>query len=209
MSDRSDLYVEPALEEQAELQIRRSRFLAQVRIVADEEASREALKEISRSMADANHHCWAHRLGPEGSREYYSDAGEPSGSAGKPILGAIQRADVTNVLVVVTRYFGGIKLGVRGLIEAYGAAATAALEASGRRIRQLSRQLQVHIPYEGQGVILHQLPELGVDVDALHASYGVDVTLNMAVPCSKGEEAEAFFEGYRLRGTVLSWQWLE
>ncbi len=209
MSDRDDVYVEPLREGAAELQVRRSRFLGQVRVVSDEEASREALKEISRSMADANHHCWAHRLGAPTFREYYSDAGEPSGSAGKPILGAIQRAGVTNALVVVTRYFGGIKLGVRGLIEAYGAVATAALEASGRAERHVSSPLRAEIPYEAQGVIVHQLPEIGVDGEAVRFSYGERVTLEMDVPLSRSAEAEAFFEGYRHRGSVFRWVWLK
>lgn len=209
MSEGGDVYLEPERAGRAELQIRRSRFLAQVCLVGDEEASREALREIGRSLADANHHCWAHRLGFPSPREYYSDDGEPSGSAGKPILGALLRVDVTNALVVVTRYFGGIKLGVRGLIEAYGAAAKAALEASGKAERRLSRRLEAEIPYEAQGILLHQIGQIGVDGESLRSRYGENVTLEMAVPLSCAGAAETFFEGYRHRGSVLRWRWLE
>nr|HPR89953.1 YigZ family protein [Synergistaceae bacterium] len=122
-------YKEPASETTVEVKINKSRFLGHVRICRSEEEVRMKLKEVCDLHKQATHNCWAYRIGEESYREYFSDDGEPAGTAGKPILGAISRLDLTNALIVVTRYFGGIKLGVRGLIEAYGSTATNALNA--------------------------------------------------------------------------------
>ena len=105
-----------------EVTIRKSRFLARAAPVSDEGGAMAFLQQIAQS--DANHHCWAWRIG---QRYRFSDDGEPGGSAGKPILMAIEGQNLDRVMVVVTRWFGGIKLGVGGLVRAYGGTAAECL----------------------------------------------------------------------------------
>lgn len=117
-----------------EIRVTASRFLAQAFRAGDDDAADAALAAVRRRHHDATHHAWARRLGPPGtSRERADDDGEPSGTAGAPILAAIAAADVHDALVVVTRWFGGTKLGTGGLARAYGDAARAALDAAPRR----------------------------------------------------------------------------
>ena len=102
-----------------------------MRTVLSADEAAEIIKKFPEIYPKANHHCWAYRIGTGTALEHCSDAGEPSGTAGRPILGVIKRHELTNTLIVVTRYFGGIKLGVRGLIDAYKAAAELAVEQAG------------------------------------------------------------------------------
>ncbi len=105
-----------------------SKFIAETIPVDSEEKVKESLEKIKAKYHDARHHCYAYRLGFDKSVYRINDDGEPSGTAGKPIFGQIRSKDLTNTLIVVTRYFGGTKLGVRGLINAYKTAAQDALE---------------------------------------------------------------------------------
>ncbi|WP_300525379.1 YigZ family protein [Aminiphilus sp.] len=205
-AEQQDSFLEPAMPAKAERTIRRSLFLGHVRQAATEEEARNHIRDISRQYADANHNCWAYRVGYPSVREYYSDAGEPSGSAGKPILGAILRSGLTHVVVVVTRYFGGIKLGVRGLIDAYGGVATEALSLAGVRERRLSRLFRVTVPYEGYQLLLRRLAVFGIVESDLSPEFGASVIFDVAVPRSMEEEAEALFDGHVQRGLLLAWE---
>ena len=98
------------------LNVKRSRFLGYAEPVFEVEGVREVVSRVSRVHRDADHNCWAFKIGDDFG---FSDGGEPSGTAGKPILGAIEKLGLNGVVVVVTRYFGGVKLGRRGLIDAY------------------------------------------------------------------------------------------
>ncbi|HEU0052465.1 MAG TPA: YigZ family protein, partial [Longimicrobium sp.] len=118
----------------AEIQtrVKASVFLAFATAIADEAEAKAILTERERRMWDANHHCYAWKLRSGAARA--ADAGEPSGSAGAPILAAIEGAGLVDTLVVVTRWFGGTKLGVGGLVRAYGDAAAEALAAAPKRV---------------------------------------------------------------------------
>ena len=107
---------------------RGSKFIAFAFPFKEQEVFDARLAELKKEYYDARHHCQAFRLGLEGETTYANDDGEPSHSAGTPILGAIQSHNLTNVGVIVIRYFGGTKLGIRGLIDAYKAAAEDAIE---------------------------------------------------------------------------------
>ena len=115
-------------ESSAEYSDRGSRFIGYAFPVLDEEAFKERLKELKKEHPKAVHHCFAYRIGLDGNRFRASDDGEPSGSAGRPILGQIDSRKLINTAVVVVRYFGGTLLGVPGLINAYKTAATFALQ---------------------------------------------------------------------------------
>lgn len=125
-----------------------SRFLAFALPVSSAAEARELIKEYQNKFHDARHVCWAYMIGPERQEWQLNDNGEPSGTAGKPILGQINSLELTNVVVIVVRYFGGIKLGTPGLIAAYRTAARLALEEAGRKeCRQMTR-LKIEFSYE-------------------------------------------------------------
>lgn len=105
-----------------------SRFLAFARHVESAAQAKEFIAEYAKKYHDARHVCWAYMIGPQRTEYLSSDNGEPSGTAGKPILGQINSRELTDVAVVVVRYFGGIKLGTSGLIAAYRQAASEALD---------------------------------------------------------------------------------
>jgi len=114
-----------------EINVKRSRFIGSSRRCESEEEAKSFIKNVSQEHSSASHSCWAYRISLPGKEvANYSDAGEPHGSAGQPILGAIDSLELTNVVVVVTRYFGGVKLGIRGLIDAYGGTALESLKAA-------------------------------------------------------------------------------
>lgn len=112
----------------AEIEVKRSRFLCALRPALTEEEARQAIDEARRAHWDARHHCSAFVLGPRGDLRRSNDDGEPSGTAGMPILDALTGAELTNVVAVVTRWFGGTLLGTGGLVRAYGDAVRAALD---------------------------------------------------------------------------------
>ena len=124
-----------------------SRFLSFAIKVDDAETAREYIKEYQNEYHDARHVCWAYMIGPERKDWQLNDNGEPSGTAGKPILGQINSLGLTDVVVIVVRYFGGIKLGTPGLIAAYREAARLALEDGGRKEMHEMEQVRVVFPY--------------------------------------------------------------
>lgn len=180
-------YTTVATQAEEELKVERSRFLAWVQEVSTEEEARAAISERQRLHREATHNCFAYRLGlPPREVVYYSDAGEPSGTAGRPILGAILSLGLTNVVVVVTRYFGGKKLGKRGLIEAYGEVARKALEKAGRVVKVITRQAELVCTYAGLDRVLKFLNSCGGRV--LAADYGEEVRLTIEVPAGVWEQ---------------------
>ncbi|ACM23077.1 MULTISPECIES: IMPACT family protein [Thermotoga] len=128
------------------INVKRSEFYATVFPVKDEKDFRKKLKEISKR--DATHNCWAYRIfSTEGILEHYSDDGEPGGTAGRPILGVLKKHNLMNTAIVVTRYFGGVKLGVRGLIEAYSTAAELAVNGAKLRPLSLMKEFEVEATF--------------------------------------------------------------
>ncbi len=141
----------------AEFKDRGSKFLAYAYPVNDEQELKEKLKELKAIHAKAVHHCYAYRLGLDGHQYRANDDGEPSGSAGKPILGQIDSAGVTNVLVVVVRYFGGTLLGVPGLINAYKTATAEALKNVTLVERWIEQRVDIELDYPSMSEVLYLL----------------------------------------------------
>lgn len=143
-----DSYWTVAGDAASELKVQRSRFLGRVGPAADQIAARAFIKAQETAFHDARHVCYAWRLGyGQDITEIRSDAGEPAGSAGEPLLAALRKADISDAVVVVVRYFGGVKLGTGGLARAYGQAAETALAASPRREILLGRDFELSFPY--------------------------------------------------------------
>jgi len=188
-------YTTVATQAEVEVKIERSRFLAWVQEASTEEEARAIISERQRLHREATHNCFAYRLGlPPKEIVYYSDAGEPSGTAGRPILGAILSLGLTNVVVVVSRYFGGKKLGKRGLIEAYSGVARKALEKAGRVVKVITRQVELVCTYPGLDRVLKFLNSYGGRVVA--ADYGEEVRLTIEVPEGVGEQFWAQIEAW-------------
>ncbi len=146
----------------AKINVKRSIFIATASRCDSVEDAKEFISKIRREFQDASHNCWAFRVFENGQiSEGYSDAGEPSGSAGMPILGAIREMELVNVAVVVTRYFGGVKLGVRGLIDAYHSAALEALRMAKVVRLKLKNVYEVIAPFEKYGEVKAEISRKG------------------------------------------------
>jgi len=176
----STSYLVPARDAEAEVVVRRSRFLAVVRRVPDEVGARELVEELRRTHRDARHHCSAFVLGPTGAVAGSSDDGEPAGTAGAPMLEVLRGAQVSDVAAVVVRWFGGTLLGAGGLVRAYGDAVRLALEAAGTRRRHLLHEFVVALPHADAGRVESELRSRGVTV--LDTAYGAEVALRVGVP---------------------------
>jgi len=147
-----------------ETKIKGSRFLADAVPVEDRTAAEGVLTEVRKRYYDATHHCYAYRIGPDGGLYRIHDDGEPGNSAGRPILAAIDHGTLTNVMVIVTRWFGGTKLGVGGLVRAYGDAAAAALAGAGTLTRYLTVETIVHFPHAHIGTVMRLCGSFEADI---------------------------------------------
>lgn len=143
---------------------KRSKFLAYAFPVQNEQEVKARLAEIQKKHWDARHHCYAYILGPHKDAYRLNDNGEPSGTAGRPIYGQLLSKDLTNTLVIVVRYFGGIKLGVSGLQNAYKVAAKEALDAAIIEERTIQEQYRVVFEYVKMNDIMQILKDPEIQV---------------------------------------------
>ncbi len=204
----TDRYRQPAMESSREVKIEKSRFIASIKICSSEEEAREKLKAVSEEHRQATHNCWAYRIGTEKVREYFSDDGEPAGTAGKPILGALQMYDVTNTLLIVTRYFGGKKLGVRGLIEAYGTSASDLLGMTEIAEKRRSVPYVIGIPYDMIKLMERLLDSCEAPREEQVFEYASDVSVNCSVPEDMVPQFEGTLEEWKNTGRIMEWHFL-
>ncbi|MBR4568249.1 MAG: YigZ family protein [Bacteroidales bacterium] len=139
-----------------------SRFIAQAYPVESEEEVKEIVGSLKKEYHDARHHCFAYRLGLDGSRWRANDDGEPSGSAGRPILGQIDAAGLSDILVVVIRYFGGIKLGIPGLIRAYKASTADALAQATVVEKVAGKDYRLSFPYLSMNAVMKVVKDMSL-----------------------------------------------
>lgn len=166
-----------------ETEVHRSRFLARVRRVEDEDAAREVIDAARREHRTARHHCTAFVLGPDGRLLRSNDDGEPAGTAGAPMLETLTGHGVSDVVAVVTRYFGGVKLGTGGLVRAYGDAVSAALDAAGTLVRRRVDFMTVLVEITEAGRLENELRADGLPITGV--DYRVDAALTVAVPAAR------------------------
>ncbi|MCM1377457.1 MAG: YigZ family protein [Clostridium sp.] len=159
-----DVFFTISAEGQAQFREKMSRFLSFAFHVSTAEEARDIVKNYQNLYHDSRHVCWAYRLGPEGEEWQLNDNGEPSGTAGKPILGQIRSKELTDVLVVVVRYFGGIKLGTPGLIAAYRQAAALALDDAPRLECHSSTSIAIQFPYMAADKVMKLVKADGIMV---------------------------------------------
>jgi uncharacterized YigZ family protein len=140
-----------------EITIERSRFIAHIKRVETEEEAQGFIQQIKKDHWNANHNCSAYMIGEHSLIQKANDDGEPSGTAGVPMLEVLKKRDLKDTLVVVTRYFGGIKLGAGGLIRAYGKAVSEGLNATGVVERTLMRVMKTKIDYTWLGKVENEV----------------------------------------------------
>jgi uncharacterized YigZ family protein len=171
-------YLTVARQASAEIEVKRSRFLAYVARVDDEAAARSFVERIRKQHWDARHNCSAFVLGPAGEVARSNDDGEPSGTAGAPMLEVLRGAAVSDVVVVVTRYFGGVLLGAGGLVRAYGDAVRAGLDEAGVLERRLLDLWDLTVDHGDVGRLENDLRGRGVLVRDV--TYANRATLHLA-----------------------------
>jgi len=182
MSCNTQRYPIPQTTLRTRIEVKRSRFIATAAYTPDIEQSNNFIVRIKEEFSDANHNCWARVLGIPGStdRAGMSDDGEPQGAAGKPMLTALLHADLGDITVVVSRYFGGIKLGKGGMARAYTDALLHVLEHLPLQEKISYTALQIHVEYPLLDMVERILPEYEARIDA--RDFGVGVNLHLRVP---------------------------
>lgn len=163
----------------SEFKLKSSVFIGHLKPAETIEQCKEFISEIAGRYKDATHNCWAYIVGDKAEIFHSSDSGEPAGTAGKPILNTLQKHNLTNIVAVVTRYYGGTKLGVRGLIEAYSESISlAVLNASLKRMQKLFKY-QVNTTYDFAENLKHQLVMSGCEINSIDYSESVKLVINI------------------------------
>lgn len=158
---------------------KKSRFLSFAYHVVSSDEAKARMKQLQNEYHDARHVCWAYVVGPERKEWQANDNGEPSGTAGKPILGQINTLGLTDVVVGVVRYFGGIKLGTPGLIAAYREAASLALEASGVKECVRQEKIAFTFPYMVMNDVMKIVKSTGAEIVAQQFDNSCCMTLSI------------------------------
>ncbi len=176
----SDIYYTIKGAGESQYKEKMSRFLSFAIPVSDPDEAKAEVKRFQNRFHDARHVCWAYMIGPERLEWQLNDNGEPSGTAGKPILGQINSFGLTDVLVIVVRYFGGIKLGTSGLIAAYREAARLALEAAGKIEMHKMVRIRIVFPYVGADGVMRLVK--GNDVSILDRTFDNTCGMTLEIP---------------------------
>ncbi|SEQ10981.1 YigZ family protein [Butyrivibrio sp. TB] len=162
-----------------EIEIKKSRFIGQAYPIESASDAEEIIKTVEKKYWDARHNCYAYILGEGSEVQRFSDNGEPSGTAGKPILEVLQGAGLTNTLIIVTRYFGGTLLGTGGLVRAYTQASQAAIAASKSAVMTYGQKITFNIGYDMVDKIQHAFTQMGIALE--NPVYGADVSYDIVV----------------------------
>lgn len=163
-----------------------SRFIALAYPVETEEEVKEIVQGLKKEYHDARHHCYAYRLGLTGEKFRANDDGEPSGSAGRPILGQIDSLGLSDILVVVVRYFGGIKLGIPGLIRAYKTSTSDALQSAQSIEKVAGKNFRLDFGYGAMNSVMKVLKDLSLPQS--RQSFGMECSLETRVRLSSEED---------------------
>lgn len=177
-----DGYATVAAEGVHETEVSRSRFRCALAPAATGAEAQAFVDRVRREHPTASHHCWAYVLGADGGVQKASDDGEPGGTAGLPMLQMLTRRETRCVVAVVSRWFGGTKLGAGGLIRAYGGAVGAALDALGTVTRRPFRLVRVTVGHDRAGRLENDLRATGRAVREVR--YGAEVAIELGVPAA-------------------------
>ena len=193
----SDYHIASSIFE-SEHTVKKSRFIARVVPVESRAQALTAVGVAKADFSDARHHCWAYLLGnPADARSAgMSDDGEPAGTAGKPILNVIQHGALGDVLVVVIRYFGGIKLGAGGLVRAYSSATQQALELTPSQLKRELQEYRVRGDFSQEQLLRHWLST--VEGEMASVTYGQQPVFQLILPVGQEQSLAAFCAAHQL-----------
>jgi uncharacterized YigZ family protein len=172
-----------------------SRFFAYAFPVKTEKEAKEILEQIKKEHHSARHHCYAWRIGHEEVIQRANDDGEPSSTAGKPILGQLQKFDVTNILLIVVRYFGGTLLGTGGLINAYRSAAADALDHARIITQTVEKHFRLIFTYRQMNDVMQVIKQENLNISSTR--FEMDCQLDMSVRKSEAARIEKLFKPIR------------
>ncbi|MTI66044.1 MAG: YigZ family protein [Firmicutes bacterium] len=167
---------------------KKSRFIGYAKPISSEKEANEFIEKIKSKHRDATHNVPAYVFGENNIVQRYSDDGEPSGTAGIPVLEVIKKEDLRNMVIVVTRYFGGVKLGAGGLVRAYTQGAKIAIEASKKIEKILHKIIKIRIDYTLYGKVENELMKLGYNIDEVN----YDDQVNLITLCQKGKTKQLY-----------------
>jgi uncharacterized YigZ family protein len=184
----------------AEFKDRGSRFVAYACPLKSQDDFKARLGEIKKDHPKATHYCFAYRLGLDGNQFRVSDDGEPSGAAGRPILGQIDSKALVNVLVVVVRYFGGTLLGVPGLIHAYRSAAALALQMTPLVQKQVEQEFLVHFDYTQMNEVMTMVRQYNCRV----VKQDIQLFCDMVLAVPRNRVAEVSYKLQEMRNVEIS-----
>jgi uncharacterized YigZ family protein len=188
MEDRYFSTVE--CESHFEIKIKNSVFISHLNNVETFEDAKKYISKINIDYKDATHNCWGYIIGKSAENFHSSDAGEPSGTAGKPILNTLQKYNTTNIVAVVTRYYGGVKLGVRGLIDAYSESVEEGLKNS-KLIKIVELQnYKINLSYDKFETVKYNLISMGVEVKDIE--YTDSIKLIGEIEKNKASKSESY-----------------
>ena len=181
-------YPVPAKRVETLYEIKKSKFIACAGFANSRESAMALLDSVKQRYPDARHHCWAYVFGNPNSPSSaaMADDGEPSGTAGKPILNVLQHKDIGDIMIIVTRYFGGIKLGAGGLVRAYSAAAQQAIDALEVRQEIKLEPLSVDIDFKHEQFVRHLVEQAQGKI--ANCIYGSSVVINVELPLDALED---------------------
>ena len=181
-------YPVPAKQVETLYEIKKSKFIACAGFANSRESAMALLDSVKQRYPDARHHCWAYVFGNPNSPSSaaMADDGEPSGTAGKPILNVLQHKDIGDIMIIVTRYFGGIKLGAGGLVRAYSAAAQQAVDALEVRQEIKLEALSVDIDFKHEQFVRHLVEQAQGKI--ANCNYASSVVINVELPLDALED---------------------
>lgn len=196
-----DNYQTPSCEQQFQLEVKRSRFITTVASIDSKDHGLVFIEEKCRTMPDANHHCWAMIAGRPDDiyQQDQSDDGEPKGTAGKPMLNVLSHSGLGNIVVVVTRYFGGIKLGTGGLVRAYTQSVTESLKALSTEVVYIRTEITTMLPYSSFDRFNYWLQ--GTNIVIREKQFLESIVLNIQSP--ESELSALKEETIKLGGSIL------
>ena len=183
-----------------EIKIKRSTFICSAKYVETTKQAKDFISEVSKEHKNATHNCWAYIVGDKGSTSHCSDAGEPSGTAGQPILNTLKKNNTTNIAAVVTRHFGGVKLGIKGLISAYSESVQKTLEQEPLIKLVKTEIFRITTEYSFNDTLIYQLEKYSGTI--LNTDYSESVTYDFEVEQKHALKLEKYLLGFQNSGTL-------
>ncbi len=191
-----ECYLSVSGEYENETVIERSRFICRVRRVSGEDDAKAFVEEVRKAHSTATHNCYAYVASEDGNIMKFSDDGEPQGTAGMPMLEVLRNRGIMMTAVVVTRYFGGIKLGAGGLVRAYSGAVASALNGAKIVSNELSSEIKIKVSYDLYPIFLKYIA--GKKLKVLDSDFGGDVAITCVLPRVLKEDFVSGLKDYLL-----------